>query len=120
MQARGPSGPRERSTPALRGGGRPAAPLSSPVRLDPAARWGRNRGHEVPAAFLRGPLRLLYQRDDVAEMGMLGRAEPFESNHFGRDDLGAVPCQARNRRLLAFRAARADRIAHQIDAPSGI
>ena len=36
--------------------GRPAAPLSSPVRLDPAARFRRNRGHEVPAAFLKGQL----------------------------------------------------------------
>ncbi len=51
---------------------------------------------------------------------MLGRAEPFENDHLGGDDLGAVPCQARNRRFLTFRAARGDRVAHQIDAPSGI
>src|SRR5215207_10114118 len=60
------------------------------------------------------------QVENVAEARVLGGAEPLEEDHLGRHDLGAVPLQAADRGLLAFGAARAHRVAHEIDAPAGI
>ena len=51
---------------------------------------------------------------------MLGRAEPYERDHFDRHDVGAMPRHAPDRGLFALGAARADRIAHEVDAPAGV
>ena len=58
-------------------------------------------------------------RERVAKARVLGAFQPLEDRHLRRDDLGAVPLEAANRRLLALFAARADRVAHQKNAPSG-
>src|SRR6266481_1589385 len=53
-------------------------------------------------------LRSLDQSDRIAEARMLGAFKPFEHDHLGHNDLGAVPLHAANCDLLALRMTRAE------------
>src|SRR5882757_3274470 len=65
-------------------------------------------------------VRSLNQSDRIAEARMLGAFEPFEHDHLGRDDLGAVPLHAANCGLLALRLTRAESVPYDVNLPSRV
>jgi hypothetical protein len=62
--------------------------------------------------------RSLNQGNHVTKARVFSRLKPFEDYHLRGHDLGAIPLHSPDRGFLAFWTTRADRVAHDVDAPT--